>query len=335
MRNLATIKVIEKLEKHPNADLLEIATIKGWKVIVKKDEFKEKDWCVYFEIDSFLPIKPEYEFLRKGCYKKLVDGTEGFRLRTIKLRGCVSQGLALPIPDSFEDIGIDDDISETLGVIKYEPPTPAQLVGLCRGNFPSFIKKTDQERIQNCWKEINRDHKDILFEVSLKLDGTSATYYYKDGELGYCSRNMELKMDSGNTYNFVGTEKNIFTFLKSYGKNIALQGEIIGEGIQGNKENIRSQDFYLFDIFDIDNFRYLTPNERMDIVNDFLFKSCGIKHIPIYGDYKITDFNTIDELLEFAKGKSLNSDIREGVVLKYGDISFKVINNDFLIKYQD
>src|SRR5260221_575643 len=96
MRKLASIQKVLDIQPIPNADAIEVVTINGWKVVSKKGEFKIGDLCVYFEIDSFLPIKPEFEFLRKSCYRKMADGSEGFRLRTIKLRGQISQGLVLP-----------------------------------------------------------------------------------------------------------------------------------------------------------------------------------------------------------------------------------------------
>ena len=98
MRKLATIQKIKEILPIEGADAIELAIVNGWKVVVGKNvEHKEGDYVIYCEIDSFLPIKEEFEFLRKSSYKKMADGTEGFRLRTIKLRGQVSQGLIIPI----------------------------------------------------------------------------------------------------------------------------------------------------------------------------------------------------------------------------------------------
>ena len=77
-RKLAKIVYVDNVEKHFNADALDICTIGGWKVVTKRDEFKPGDFAVYFEVDSFLPIEPEFEFLRKSSYKKMGD-QEGFR----------------------------------------------------------------------------------------------------------------------------------------------------------------------------------------------------------------------------------------------------------------
>jgi tRNA-binding EMAP/Myf-like protein len=147
-RKLASIRTITDIQPIPNADSIEVVSIGGWKVVSKKGEYNVGDMCVYCEIDSFLPVLPQYEFLRKSSYKKMSDGTEGFRLKTIKLRGQVSQGLVLPIsilPEGktlFEGM----DVTDVLSITKYEPPIPASLSGQVKGHFPSFLQKTDEER---------------------------------------------------------------------------------------------------------------------------------------------------------------------------------------------
>ena len=175
-RKLASVQRIASIRPIEGADAIEVARINNWDVVVKKNEFKEGELCVYFEIDSFLPIREEFEFLRKSSFKKMGD-QEGFRLKTIRLRGQVSQGLVVPITILNGDyiIGIsqqphgdqlqlgpyDDalvieegaDVTELLGVEKYEPPIPAELSGKVKGYFPSFIHKTDEERVQNLVKE--------------------------------------------------------------------------------------------------------------------------------------------------------------------------------------
>ncbi len=141
-RKLASIQEVRELNPIEGADKIERVSINSWNVVSEKGNFNVGDKCVYFEIDSFLPINDTFEFLRKSSYKKLADDTEGFRLRTIKLRGQVSQGLALPL-HIFESynlpLEVGTDVSELLGVIKYDPPLPAELAGKAKGNFPSFI----------------------------------------------------------------------------------------------------------------------------------------------------------------------------------------------------
>ncbi len=209
-RKLASVRVINDIQKIPEADMIELAIVDGWKVVVAKNVgHKIGDMVIYCEIDSFLPIKEEFEFLRKSSYKKMGD-QEGFRLKTIKLRGQVSQGLILPISvlnptdtniyvTPFEGL----DVTEMLGIVKYEPPIPAELAGKVKGLFPSFIRKTDEERIQNLASEYElfktQNKEGVKFYVTEKLDGSSATYYFKDGIFGVCSRNLELLETEGNT----------------------------------------------------------------------------------------------------------------------------------------
>lgn len=332
-RKLASIRKVASVSPIEGSDNIELIRVDGWQCVAKKSEFAQGDLCIYFEIDSFLPIRAEFEFLRKSSYKKMGD-KEGFRLKTIRLRGQLSQGLALPI-SSFpfiEDIFEGCDCTESIGVLKYDPPIPEQLAGICKGDFPNFIHKTDQERVQNIWNKI----KDCgeTFEVTIKLDGSSCTYYLKDDVFGVCSKNMDLKESEGNTFWKTARERNIEKDLRAYGKNIALQGEVIGEGIQGNPEKINGYQFHLFDIWDIDNYHYISPKERTLLG----FHNFSTKHVPIIHEYMpLTDFSCLQDLLDFADGKSLYAESREGLVFKsnQSDLTFKVISNKFLLKEKD
>jgi RNA ligase (TIGR02306 family) len=336
-RKLASIRVIDEIRPHTNADSLELAIVGGWQTIVKKGEFKAGDHVVYFEVDSVLPVRPEYEFLRKCCYVKK-DWVEGFRLKTIKLRGELSQGLVTRIPGGM--ISFDGrDVTEALDVVKWDPPVPAQLSGQVKGNFPPFLPKTDQERVQNLVHEVaeayvNHD----LFEVTIKLDGSSFTCYYYDGNVGVCSRNLELKINDenkDNTFVKLFVESGLADYLMSYGRNIAIQGELMGPGIQGNRENLSEPMLFVFDIFNIDEQRYLTPMERHEIFNQLRNEAPEVmkrvSHVPVL-EY-MTTVSPHTELLMLADGPSLNNPIREGIVYKRvdGRFSFKVISNNFLL----
>jgi len=342
-RRLATIQKIVALRPIPDAEKIETATVLGWEVVVGKSEgFKVGDLAVYVEIDSFLPIRPEYEFLRKNCYKKYQDGEvlrEGMRLRSVRLRKQLSQGLLLPLsvlPD--QDYTEDRDVTETLGIIKYDPPVSANLAGIARGNFPSWIPKTDQERIQNLWGKIKNQYTSLTFEVSTKLDGSSCTMYMKDGYFGVCSRNLDLDRDENNTFWKVAIAQKIEDILKTVNKNIAIQGETIGHGIQDNNEKLDHQEFRVFDIWDIDAQRYFTPGERREfcVNNDIL-------HVPVIETHKsLNDFADIQEAISYADGMSLNPNSkREGVVWKANESvdgelpSFKIISNAYLLGAKD
>jgi RNA ligase (TIGR02306 family) len=330
-RKLATVRTISDLQPIQGADKIELAIVDGWKVVVAKDaNHKVGDMVIYCEVDSFLPIKEEYEFLRKSSYKKMVD-QEGFRLRTVKLRGQVSQGLILPIHvlPLGEMVSEGQDVTEMLGIVKYEPPIPAELAGKVKGGFPSFIPKTDEERIQNLTKEFE-EFKDKKFYVTEKLDGSSATFYFKDGVFGVCSRNLELLETEDNTFWKVARQMDLENKMREFGINISLQGELIGEGIQGNPYKIKGQTVKFFNLFDIDLQQYHTYS-MLDAVVRVQF---GLDTVPVLETY-FTLPDTIEEILKFAEGKSvLNPNFdREGVVIRSVDrkVSFKAISNQFLL----
>lgn len=335
-RKLASIQLIDNLSPIEGADLIEVATVKGWKLVVKKGEFKTGEMAIYCEIDSFLPIKEEFEFLRKSSYKKMGD-QEGFRLKTIKLKGQISQGLLLPTnilaakiyPDQYKSLQVGDDVSEALGVWKYEPPIPAELSGIAKGSFPNFIFKTDEERIQNLTDVFSNFQKSVFY-VTEKLDGSSATYYMNNGVFGVCSRNLELLENEGNSFWKVARQLKLEHKLKQLGRNVCVQGELIGEGIQGNPYRLKGQHVYFFNAFDIDEQKYFSFSEFISLANDLSVETVPVLH----SEYSLPE--TIESLLLFADGKSVLNEKanREGIVIRNHSrtISFKVISNSFLLK---
>jgi RNA ligase (TIGR02306 family) len=343
LRKLATIRTISNIEQIPNADAIELAIVDGWKVVVAKNVGHQiGNKVVYCEIDSFLPIEPEFEFLRKTSFKKMGE-EEGFRLKTIKLRGQISQGLILPLQDAievmkrrngevyYEMLEVGMDVSELLGIQKYEPPIPAELAGKVKGLFPPFLRKTDEERVQNLKTEYEEwKNSDKTFYVTEKLDGSSATFYINDDVFGVCSRNLELLETEGNTFWKVARELDLETKMREFGGDFSLQGELIGEGIQSNPYKIKGQTVRFFNVFDIEDSEYLTLHQFKFITNEL-----GLETVPIL-DEDFTLPQSVDELLDYADAKSvLNSDFdREGVVIRSTDrtISFKSISNKFLLK---
>lgn len=361
MRKLATIRKIDDLLPIEGADLILLAKIDGWQCVVKKSEFKVGDLCVYFEIDSHLPVRPEFEHIRKNSFKRMGD-REGFRIKTIKLRGQLSQGLALPVNlffndfiDSDEDEGqelseffiVGNDISELLDVQKYEAAIPSQLAGQVKGNFPVFIKKTDQERCQNMKRDIFVDNADARYEISMKLDGTSFTAFSKDAITGVCGRNWELKLDDpANEHNSLVRmfiDSGLSETMRSFSRDFAIQGELMGPGIQKNRESFASHKLYVFDIFNIATGAYVGPHERHLIMDELWARGVNremVHHVPVlHMNVPLHEFGlfTVDKLLEFAEGPSINHAIREGLVFKRmdGGFSFKAISNKFLLKEED
>jgi len=354
-RKLVTFRTVHDIRPIENADMIELAIVDGWQLVIKKDEFKIGDRAVYLEVDSFLPIRPEFEFLRKSSYKKMgLD--EGFRLKTIRLRGEISQGLLLPLKSLNLTGDEDEDSLATLLDVKlYEQPVPAQLAGTVAGLFPSFIPKTDQERVQNLTGKLwgtgrtvtytdgegNEVQKEIppapkrKYEVSEKLDGSSGTFYNYNDSFGVCSRNLELKEDAENSFWKIAHTYGLREKMKSH--NVAIQGELCGDGIQKNKYRLRGQDLYVFDIYDIDKQRYFSPEERTTFLSSVL---PDLKTVPILErNFELPA--SVGELLEYAQGPSTvyAKQEREGLVFKeendLGRFSFKAISNNFLLKEKD
>lgn len=350
MRKMATIRTIDSLRPIPGADAIECAVVGGWTCVVKKGEFKAGDAAIYCEIDSFIPTAIAPFLTKPGHYAKTFEGVEGERLRTVKLRGQLSQGLLLnywnfpSVVEAFHKTRLATnepfDVSELMGIAKYEAPIPAALAGEVKGMFPSVIPKTDQERIQNLSAELEEwKAENLTWEVTEKLDGSSMTVYLRDGEFGVCSRNLELKPSETNSLWKVAVRNDLELKLRRANRNLALQGELIGEGIQGNPYKQKGQEFFLFDIYDIDTSKYLTPAERNAFVEEH-----DIKHVPVlaFGAelWDTLGINSIDNILKFAEGKSVMGMIgceREGLVFKSKvmQCSFKAISNKFLLKGGD
>lgn len=331
MRKLASIQKIKALDPIPNADAIVRATVLGWQLVVRKEEFKVGDLCVYVEIDSVLPDRPEFVPLRKRSN----------RIKTIRLRGQISQGICFPLSILPAGTVIEEDLDVTnlLEITKYEPPIPAQLAGTMKGNFPSFIPKTDETRVQVLGSLLAKYAGETCF-VTEKLDGSSVTYYLKDSEFGVCSRNLDLVETEENSFWKVARELDIENKLRSLNKNIALQGELIGEGIQKNKYRLRGQHVRFFNAFDIDAYKYLD-------FNDFhvLIKALGLETVPIL-DTNFELVANIPSLVNLAEAKSVlrKETQREGIVIRplkeqinprYGRVSFKAINPRFLLKFED
>ena len=334
-RKLASIQVISDIRPIEGADAIEVARINNWDVVVAKNVgHKVGDHVVYCEIDSFLPIREEFEFLRKSSFKRMGD-QEGFRLKTIRLRGQVSQGLILPM-SVFGDFGWTAyeglDVTERLAIVKYEPPIPAELAGKVRGNFPGFLHKTDEERVQNLTKDYAKWVEEGLdFYVTEKLDGSSATFYLRDDLFGVCSRNLDLEETEGNTFWKVARELKLEEKLREFGRNLCIQGELIGEGIQGNPYKIKGHTVKFFNVFDIDT----QTNYGLPMFLATMEIYLKLETVPFLTDLTMKLPKTIDEMLAYADGKSvLNPNFdREGVVVRSMDrkISFKAISNKFLL----
>lgn len=343
MRKLATIKRIDDIRPIPDADKICTYVVGGWTVVDSKGKYDVGDLVVMCEIDSFIPTALAPFLTKAGHFPKSFsvtneDGTvttvEGERLKTIRLRGQLSQGLLLPLTvctmiDSLLFEGLD--VTFPLGIVKWEKPVPAQLAGLIRGNFPTVIPKTDQERCQNLVKEIHAAiEADLTFEVTEKLEGSSMTCYLIDGEFGVCSRNLDLKRDENNSFWATAIRDHIETKMRdiAFEGGFAIQGELIGPGIQGNIYKLARTELFVFDVYDIKRGEYLKPDERRSLI-----ESMGLKHAPVLSTER--PLAPVAMLLDWADGKSVLGDtLREGIVFKQvgGGMSLKAISNKYLLK---
>lgn len=335
-RKMVTVRKIDNILPIEGADLIHTVKIGGWTVVAQKSMgYKIGDLVLYCEIDSFIPNSVAPFLTPGGKEPKEYQGIKGERLKTKKLKGVISQGLLLPLSvlDNVEsELTEGLDVSVPLGVVKWEPPAEFQSPD-AKGTFPSFIPKTDQERIQNLSKDFQKwKEQGAEWEVTEKLDGSSMTVFCKDGEVGVCSRNLELKEDENNTFWKAAKSSGAYSVLKNKGLNIALQGELVGPGIQGNKYNLQDHVYFIYDIFDIDKQEYFLPEERQKFVKDtFLI------HVPVL-DSSLFPTDSIEEVLKLAEGKSTEGSCpeREGIVFKSktSQDSFKAISNKWLCKFE-
>jgi RNA ligase (TIGR02306 family) len=346
MRKMATIRVIDGIAPIEGADAIEIAVVGGWKVVVKKGEFAVGDMAVYLEIDSWVPTELA-PFLSKGKEPREFEGIKGERLRTVKLRGQLSQGLLLPVEVDNDQFGavvhlvkgnycVEEgmDVSELLNIVKWERPMNAQLAGMAKGNFPSLIPKTDQERVQNLVKEIAASV-NLQFEVTEKLEGSSMTCYLIDGVFGVCSRNLDLKETADNTFWQVARREQIEEKMRATGEgDWSIQGELIGPGIQGNIYKLTQPEFRVFDVYNIQAGDYLKPEYRRALIDRM-----GLLHVPVLLVDKDLGVGSVDEILQWADGASKIGvgPLREGIVFKQvdGGMTFKAISNRYLMSERD
>ncbi|MDR2135453.1 MAG: RNA ligase (ATP) [Treponema sp.] len=334
MRALVSIRRVKAITAIPDSDFLEAAHIMGWTCVVKKGEFKEGDLGVYFEVDSFLPVDPRYEFLRASSFRENSDNGKGFRIRTAKMRGQLSQGLFLPLSAFPELAGFQegDDVTEKLGVKKWFIPETSSAGGTIIGDRPNGIPASDEIRIQSALELLDQ-LRGKPYYITTKMDGTSGIVYYIDGKIGCCSRNKEIKDEADSLYWMPVYQYGLREKLEKYGKNIVLTGEICGPGIQKNRLRLSAPAWYVFDVMDWDSGKYVPYDTVIEI--------CGALGLPVVPLEERGDSfaYTLEELLEKARGKYPSGLDKEGIVVRDPAapkaVSFKVLNNDALLKEKD
>lgn len=356
MRKLASIKQISAIHPIEGKDRIGLAIVDGWQVIVQKADYQPGDLCVFCEIDSVLPEKPEFEFLR----------SKNFRIKTMKMAGVISQGICFPLsilpPKKHGEYKLEEDVTEVIGVTQYEATQDKEPVPVSKkkkswlmrfrwyralkkkpsrkGGFPSFVSKTDETRIQNI-PHIVEDKR--LWVATEKIDGQSGTFalvrhrrpwpFRDQYEYIVCSRNLRLGRPDNSSYWQVSERYKIENVLHNMIGNrdwIAIQGECIAPNVQGNKYKVSKPDLYVFNL--------IYPTGRMDSPTaKSIIENHGMKFVPILDETVVLP-DTVNEVLDYAHGQSVIGDtLREGIVFRSqdGKQSFKAVDPLFLIKYNE
>ncbi len=325
---LASIQVITEIRPIEGADRIEAATVLGYQTVIKKGEFRPGDLCVWHEPDTVAAERPEYEFLRK----------QGFRLKVSRFKGQVSQGLALPLnvlPPAAYAVG--DDATALTGIRKYEKPLSANLVGVAKGGFPSWMPKTDEPNLRSFPAALEEfAGRDCV--ITQKVDGTSATYYLRGGEFGVCTRNLELLHDPTSMFWRIAGEHRLRETLATLGGDFALQGEVHGEGIQGNHLDVKGVTFAAFNLFNIGSHAYENHGS--------LTALCQANGLPLVREVWRGQFRfTIAELValagaqDYAPGRPAEGIVIRPLqesrsrILEIGRLSAKIISERYALKH--
>lgn len=347
MRKLASVQIVKDVLPIEGADRIELVLVLGWQCVAKKGEFSKGDKCVYFEIDSFLPIRPEFEFLRSSSYKKNDLVGEGFRLKTQKFRGQISQGMCLPmsiLEGAQYGLNEGDDVSELLGVVKFEVPEMATGGGNTIGVLPGNVPYTDEIRVQ-AMPELLQAFSNLHYYISTKIDGSSHSISYDSNGFHATGHNYEYKDDGSSAFYEFIKKRGLPEKLKVYRdsnniESIVIQGEFAGPGVQKNRLGLKNAEWYAFNIC-IDS-RRVNLGAFEDIC-----KELGITTVPIEetGYDLPSKYPTVEALLERADGNYPNGGRKEGIVIRPiepvycdligTDLSMKVVSNKYLLKNDD
>ncbi len=348
MRKLASVQRIWKVESIEGADRIELVHVLGWQCVAKKGEFKKMDLCVYFEIDSFLPIEDRYEFLRSNSYKNSDILGEGFKLKTQRFKGQISQGLVLPLSlfpelSSFTEKDLGKDVTELLHVRKWEIAERISDSGTIIGDRPSFIPKTDETRVQACPELIN-EFKGKEYYITTKMDGSSHSVGIdEENKFHVTGHNYEYADDGKSTFYEYVKKHDIERKMRDYKNNhseiktFAISGEWCGEGIQKNAVGLSKPEWFVFTVY--------INGERLGLDDiQKIVSSLELTMVPV--EEKGTDFDkkyqTVEDLLKRAEGKYKSGKVKEGIVIRpvtpvysklvEGPLSMKAVSNVYLTK---
>ncbi|KAK3487506.1 uncharacterized protein B0T23DRAFT_208081 [Neurospora hispaniola] len=387
-RKLVTVRRVQKVDmgSHKFHDKV---VIDGWTVAAARHSVREGQLAIFIEPDALLPAVDEHywQFSQAGN-RTWIKGKEYFRVAT-KCLGSpkdprsqwVSQGLVLKLED-FPEINADVirkgrlamfegeeisqqlvDYSDMLGVTKWEPhgTTGPNGNGNVLVKIPSFIKRTDTERVQNCLNLFTKEkYKHIIYQETIKLDGSSMSVYFIPktskyfgslhrphpgseaqtvltlGRFGVCSKNIDLPYSKDCPYWKEALANNLPAILeglhqKNKNGTIAIQGELVGPGINGNHHSLPENsdpEFHVFSIWDIQNLKRWDPR----VVKNFS-DAHNLKHVKVMGYHKLHDIaESHEDLISLAEVRG-----GEGIVFKscVDGRWFKVLSPQWIVEQGD
>lgn len=344
MRKLASVQRVYAIEPIDGADRIELAHVLGWQCVVNKGHFKPMDLGVYFEIDSYLPIRSEFEFLRPSSYKNTDIMGEGFRLKTMRFKGQISQGLLLPLsmfPQIPQDADVGFDATELLGVRKWEIEERATTGGTIKGTLPYDVPHTDETRVQ-ANPELIQEFAGIEYYISTKMDGTSCSLSVDENGFHVTGHNYEYKDDDSNDFFVLAKARDYPAKMQAFASELGLrqftiQGEFCAPGIQKNRLKLVKPEWYVFTVRE--NGKRVGLKRMLEVCD-----ALGMTHVPIEEiDQDLPSvYPTVEALLERADGEYPKGGKKEGIVIRPTEpvysptvgasLSMKVVSNKYLLK---
>ncbi|MCL2151052.1 MAG: 2'-5' RNA ligase, partial [Coriobacteriia bacterium] len=254
--------------------------------------------------------------------------------------GQLSQGLILPLAE-FPEIdaaqqAVDTDLTELLRIKKWEQPEVQGDFGTSAGAFPAWASKTDETRIQSA-EEALEELNGRPYYISTKMDGTSISMGRWQGEFWLAGRTLRYLDDGRSSAWAFAHKRGIDEKSKLWDKDYTVQGEFCGAGIQGNRMKLLEPEWFVFNVIDPDT------NYRLPLDEMLAFcEGNGLATVPIEERGESFGYLSIEALLARAEGQYTSGKPKEGIVVRStepmfsralrGDMSFKVLNNRFLLK---
>lgn len=322
---LASVEKIKEVIAHPNADRLDLVKILGYQLVTEKGLYQAGDFVIYIQPDTVLPAQPWAETYRKYSPK---------RVKAVRLRGEWSDGIAVPL----ENVGFGDnpewfegrDLSDLIGVVKYEPPVPQELNAI--GHLPFGIPKTDEERWENL-KEEELQYGELA-DITLKVDGQSCSFYYniEEDKFGCLGRTLEFDTDAQNNYtahiNKLNIKDKLINYCKKHNVSLCLRGESYGQGIQAfeaNPHSKKQKNIAFFSVYNITDRKYERKNDAFYFIN--VCEELNFPTVDVVEKNIVLSPELINKYSQ--ELKELRGQLFEGVVVNTTQNSYKIINKNY------